>query len=291
MKLASVFALIAFHASSALAAPIEDTDPVITDIIYMETSMGAFEIGLFGDVVPQTANNFAKLAPIYQETKTIFHRIISDFVLQAGDIDGQGGHSIYGERGFDKSYGPGFSGLVDENFKLKHDKAGRVSVANAGPNTGGSQFFICLSPQAHLDGKHVVFGQVIKGMDVIYEMGKVKTDKNDKPIEPLVIEKCSSKSVRDVSTPVDDSKDVAPPADVPPMDNSGDSENKKTPETGNETPAAPADEGGATKIVFLPLAVFAIIAIVMGIKNKNKVMYAVRGPRYRRVISVNGDSS
>lgn len=297
MKLSSVFTTAAFAFGLANAIPVSNEDPVITDIIYMETNMGSFEIGLFGEVVPKTVNNFAKLAPTYQDTKTIFHRVIKNFVVQAGDFDGQGGHSFYGERGADLKYGSGFSGLLDENFDLKHDQAGRVSVANAGPNTGGSQFFICLEPQPGLDGKYVVFGQVIKGMDIVQAMGKVKTGKADKPIDDIVIEKCYSKSVRDISSepPTDD--DIVPPVAPVPVDDvhNGD---KEKPSTDDEVPVTPTkpthddiNQGGATKVAFLPLALFAVAAILMAVKNKNKVMYAIRGPRYRRVISVNGDPS
>lgn len=264
--------------------PQADEDPLITDIIYMETSMGAFEIGLFGEVVPQTANNFAKLAPIYEETGTIFHRVVDNFVIQGGDIDGFGGHSIYGEQGMDLKYGQGFSGLMDENFELKHDKIGRVSVANAGPNTGGSQFFICLDKLPFLDGKHVVFGQVTKGMDVINQIAKVAVDKNDKPLEDVVILRSYSKSVRD-----------APLSTLPGAEDK--EEESPNPDLGKEKdPVAEPkpiyhNDGGGHAIVLLPLFVFAVAAISLALKNKAKLMYVIRGPRYRRVVSVAGEQA
>lgn len=284
MKLSYWGAILAIGGlCGALEASTED--PLVTDIIYVETNLGAFEIGLFGDVVPKTANNFAKLASVYADTKTVFHRVIDNFVIQGGDFDGNGGHSAYGEKGADPNYGPNFSGLVDENFDIKHDRVGRVSVANAGPNTGGSQFFITLAATPHLNGKHVVFGQVIKGLDVVKAIGKVKTDRNDKPIEDVVIEKCYAKSVREedggddadkapeVPTPETPDKDVAPEMPATP-----------------EAPTTPTPHA-ATSVAFLPIALFAAVLVVMAVKNKNKVMYAIRGPRYRRVISVNGDST
>lgn len=109
-----------------------------------------------------------------------FHRIIENFMIQGGDFtdfNGTGGESIYGEK------------FEDENFECKHSSAGILSMANAGPNTNGSQFFITLSDTPHLDGKHVVFGRVVKGLGVVNVLGKQKTD-GDKPVERCEIYDC-----------------------------------------------------------------------------------------------------
>lgn len=140
---------------------------------------------LFDEEAPKTCKNFRYLCstglfnkdkPSYQDTT--FHRVIKDFMLQGGDItrgDGTGGYSMYGEQ-FD-----------DENFNLTHNQPGMLSMANSGENTNNSQFFITFKKTPWLDNKHVVFGIVISGFDIIKEIEKVETDKNDKPIENIVI--------------------------------------------------------------------------------------------------------
>lgn len=224
---------------SAIIPADKSEDPPITDILYLDIHqklgdsdanesklLGTIEIGLFGTVVPKTVKNFEGLATTYEKTHTLFHRIIPGFVIQAGDIDGLGGHSIFGKKGHSppadanpKDFGPYYSGLEDENFELSHSKAGRVSVANSGPNTGGSQFFICLEPQLGLDGKHVVFGQVINGMEISETIASVDRDSNDKPINDVFIYKArveTAKSIKQTSdkdavkiTETNDSKDDA----------------------------------------------------------------------------------
>jgi len=140
---------------------------------------------LFDEEVPKTCKNFRYLCsngifnkdkPSYQDTS--FHRIIKDFMLQGGDItrgDGTGGYSIYGEE------------FNDENFNLTHNQPGMLSMANAGPNTNNSQFFITLKKTPWLDNKHVVFGIVISGFDTVKKIENLETDDKDKPLTDVII--------------------------------------------------------------------------------------------------------
>ena len=158
----------------------------------LHTSEGDVDVELYADRAPRTVGNFVGLAtgerewedpetgerivdePLYDDV--IFHRIIEGFMIQTGDPTGTG-------RG-----GPGYT--FDDEFHddLRHDDAGILSMANSGPDTNGSQFFVTLDAQPHLDGRHAVFGEVVDGMDVVREIGSVETDANDRPREDVLLE-------------------------------------------------------------------------------------------------------
>jgi peptidyl-prolyl cis-trans isomerase A (cyclophilin A) len=159
---------------------------------HFETTLGNFTAELFEDKTPKTVANFTGLAEGTREwthPKTreksqapyydgiIFHRVIQGFVIQGGDPLGQG----YG--------GPGYQFEDEFHPDLRHDRMGILSMANAGPNTNGSQFFITLGPTPHLDRKHSVFGAVISGLDVVKKIGGVAVDRNDRPTTPIVMNK------------------------------------------------------------------------------------------------------
>lgn len=145
----------------------------------IETNRGTVRVELFEERAPKTVGNFIELAEKGFYDGVVFHRVISDFMIQGGDPEGTG-------RG-----GPGYSIPDEFHPELRHDSAGVLSMANAGPNTGGSQFFITLVPTPWLDDRHAVFGKVVDGMDVVEEIGAVETDRSDRPIEEVRMEKVS----------------------------------------------------------------------------------------------------
>jgi cyclophilin family peptidyl-prolyl cis-trans isomerase len=142
---------------------------------HFETSMGNFTIELFEQQAPKTVENFVTLAEKKFYDGVIFHRVIDGFMIQGGDPTGTG-------RG-----GPGYQFADEFHPQLKHNSEGTLSMANAGPNTNGSQFFITLTATPHLDGKHAVFGKVVEGMDVVKKIGKTPTKAGDRPATDVVM--------------------------------------------------------------------------------------------------------
>lgn len=164
---------------------------VFFDITIGGAAAGRIVMELFSDKLPKTCENFRALCTgekgIGKSGKPLcykgcsFHRVIKEFMLQGGDFtrgNGTGGESIYGAK------------FADEGFPFRHTTPGMLSMANAGPNTNGSQFFITTVPCPWLDGKHVVFGKVVEGMDVVKKIEANPTGYGDKPIKPVIIANC-----------------------------------------------------------------------------------------------------
>ncbi len=154
--------------------------PVKNTIVVLETNLGNIEITLKNDIAPKTCENFIGLINKHYYDGQIFHRIIKNFMIQGGDPSGTGtgGESIWG-----KSFGDEFSPSV------KFDKPGLLAMANRGPNTNGSQFFITTASTPWLNNKHTIFGEVTSGYDIVKKMESVVTGFNDKPLEPVQIKK------------------------------------------------------------------------------------------------------
>ena len=161
---------------------VEVTHKVLFDLESGGRRLGTVTIGLFGKNVPQTVENFATLAGPGVQGKSYtgsrFHRVIPNFMIQGGDVvrgDGTGSISIFGGR------------FADESFALKHTEPGLLSMANSGRDTNGSQFFVTTVATPWLDGKHVIFGKVLDGMNVVRTIERLPRNSNDKPLEDVVI--------------------------------------------------------------------------------------------------------
>lgn len=176
-------------AASEKSGPVNPS--VFFDVEIGGEPAGRISIGLRRDVVPKTVDNFLALCtgekgtgksgkPLHYKG-SVFHRVIQGFMIQGGDFtnfNGTGGESIYGEK------------FEDENFELQHTRAGLLSMANAGPNTNGSQFFIAFRALPHLDNANTVFGRVIHGFDALDAIERAEADEHGRPARPVVIERC-----------------------------------------------------------------------------------------------------
>lgn len=145
-------------------------------IAAFKTNHGSFKAELFEDRAPATTKNFIDLAEKNFYDGVVFHRVIPDFMIQGGDPDGTG------------MGGPGYKIHDEFHPELTHDSSGILSMANAGPNSGGSQFFITLAATPWLDNKHAVFGRVVEGMDVVELIGAVETGRQDRPVKEVTME-------------------------------------------------------------------------------------------------------
>lgn len=159
---------------SSAPAVLAETDRIGKKVHFV-TNLGEFTITLFGDKTPKTVSNFITLARDGFYNNLVFHRIIANFMIQGGDPLGNG------------TGGPGYQFSDEFDPSLTFAKPGMLAMANSGPNTNGSQFFITVSTPTYLNNKHTIFGEVSQGMDVVEKISKVATDKSDKPTDSVII--------------------------------------------------------------------------------------------------------
>ncbi len=169
-----ILAFILLVASSLYAQ--KSTNPHVV----LETNQGSIEVELYPDIAPKAVKNFIELSKKGYYNGVVFHRVIKRFMIQGGDPTGTGagGESIYGAT-FEDEYAP----------NVVFDKPGLLAMANRGPNTNGSQFFITTVPTPHLNGGHTIFGKVVSGFDVVQKIENTRTNRNGKPVEDQIIKK------------------------------------------------------------------------------------------------------